>query len=211
MCVCVIEFCWPRRSYPNTKKLFAVARSGGSPKAFQEPILRTWVTTPANVNIHKAMSSLVRFENKKNIFFHFEKRSSLLWKTLWLFIWKDLTFLLISHCLFLPPNIDATLLRPLIFLGSALFHYSHYSSVTFWIWFCLDLIKVIALAHLAIISTLLQRWRCSCKFGNRRIGSRYLKSSSLIDHGWNNFGWQTFELKITKVEKKLWFCVQSGN
>jgi hypothetical protein len=30
---------------------------------------------------------------------------------------------------------------------------THYSSVTFWSWFCLDLKKVIALAHLAIIST----------------------------------------------------------
>jgi hypothetical protein len=39
---------------------------------------------------------------------------------------------------------------------------AHYSSVTFWIWFCLDLIKVIALAHLAIISTAaLKAWdRC---------------------------------------------------
>jgi hypothetical protein len=30
---------------------------------------------------------------------------------------------------------------------------AHFYSVTFWIWFCLYLIKVIALAHLAIIST----------------------------------------------------------
>jgi hypothetical protein len=30
---------------------------------------------------------------------------------------------------------------------------SHYSSVMFWIWFCLDRVKVLALAHLAIIST----------------------------------------------------------
>jgi hypothetical protein len=39
---------------------------------------------------------------------------------------------------------------------------AHYSSATFWIWFCLDLIKVIALAHLAIISTKLKRIRIEC-------------------------------------------------
>jgi hypothetical protein len=27
-----------------------------------------------------------------------------------------------------------------------------------------------------ILSSLLQRWRCSCKFKNRRIGSRFLMS-----------------------------------
>jgi hypothetical protein len=41
---------------------------------------------------------------------------------------------------------------------------AHYSSATFWIWFCLDLIKVIALAHLAIISTKLKRIRIDCSW-----------------------------------------------
>jgi hypothetical protein len=63
---------------------------------------------------------------------------------------------------FLPPNIDATLLRPLNFLGSAPILCinrctAHYSSVTFWIQFCLEQIKVIALAHRAIISTTAKR------------------------------------------------------
>jgi hypothetical protein len=53
---------------------------------------------------------------------------------------------------------DAKLLRPFISMDPLLSYINrcttHYSSVTFWIWFCLDLIKVIAFAHPAIITTL---------------------------------------------------------
>jgi hypothetical protein len=54
-------------------------------------------------------------------------------------------------------NFDAKLSAYLIFMDPFLSYLNcctaHYSSVMFWIWFCLDLIKVITLAHLAIIST----------------------------------------------------------
>jgi hypothetical protein len=62
-----------------------------------------------------------------------------------------------SFVRFYRQNTDAMLLRPLISMDLLLSYINcciaHYSSVMFWIWFCLDLIKVIALAHPAIIST----------------------------------------------------------
>jgi hypothetical protein len=60
-----------------------------------------------------------------------------LWKILLLFILTD-------------PSLDL----PLSYINRCT---AHYSSVMFWFWFCLEQIKVIALAHLAIISTVLHR------------------------------------------------------
>jgi hypothetical protein len=80
------------------------------------------------------------------------------WKILLLFIQTDPSFtanfpFFIFTAKILMPSYSAHLISMDPLLSYINRCTAHYASVKFWIWFCLDLIKVIALAHPAIIST----------------------------------------------------------